>query len=54
MKRLFFCIGLFAACVALSLYSYVRIERMQRDMTARIDVILAHIPEGSGEMPAIS
>jgi hypothetical protein len=55
MRRLLVCIALFAGCIALSVYSYVRMERMRDGVFWRVDEMLAVLdskPEDSSELEA--
>jgi hypothetical protein len=55
MRRLVVCIVLFAGCIALSVYSYIRMERMRDGVFLRVDEMLAVIdtrPEDSTELEA--
>jgi hypothetical protein len=53
MRRLVVCIVLFAGCIALSVYSYIRMERMRDGVFLRVDEMLAVIdtrPEDRAEL----
>ncbi len=54
MRRLILCLVLLAGCVALSMYSYGRLERMEAGVRARVDNMLELLErEDSGDKAAL-
>jgi hypothetical protein len=51
MRRLAVCFALFAICVALSVYSYVRMERMRDGVFLRVDEMLAFLDSRPEDRP---